>query len=310
MTVLSTPTPQDSNPFRHHFKFRFIILYFFAISIALGVVLGGILTADPELSQESFSQIILISNSAVMVLLCLLLIAKMVGFNMHVRDLVGSFPKNRSCWLLAMVLPVLLFSVGSGQIYFYTVAQLFPERALELIGGSVDLPTSQSSVWNVVVSAVTVAIIVPITEEFLFRGVLLHRWATKMGVLPGVIASSIFFGILHPNPIGLSVFGLVTSLIYLKTRSLWLVTAFHAINNGTVVGLGLLSSPSAPQNAEAVMQQLQTEWLVGCLLVLLSAPILLYFTAVFWPHHTARLPYFENNMKRIQPPPVIGGNVK
>ena len=300
MTGISPPASTDTNPFRDHFKFRFITLYFGAISIVLGMVLGGFSTAYPDLFEQSFSQIILISNSGVMVMLCLLLMAKMVGFNMYVRDLVGGLPFNRSCWLLILVLPVLLFSVGSGQVYFYAVSQLFPEQAVEIIGGSIDLPTSQSPLWEVVVSVVTVAIVVPITEEFLFRGILLHRWATKMGVLPGVFASSIFFGVLHPNPLGLTVFGLVTSLIYLRTNSLWLVAAFHAINNGAVVGLGLLSSSSAPQSQEAVLAQLQTGLLVGSVLMIISAPVLLYAAKMMWPHQRRKLPYFANHWRRVE----------
>ncbi|MEL7476525.1 MAG: CPBP family intramembrane glutamic endopeptidase, partial [Cyanobacteria bacterium J06555_12] len=269
-------------------------------SILLGAVLGGLAATYPEFFKQSFSQVILISNSAIMASLCLLLMAKMVGCNMYIRDLVGGLSFNRSFWLLVLVVPVLLFSVGSGQIYFYIVSQLSPDQAVQMMGGSIELPTSESPIWEVMLSAVTVAVIVPITEEFLFRGILLHRWATKMGVLPGVFASSIFFGVLHPNPVGLTVFGLITSLIYLKTNSLWLVTAFHAINNGTVVGLGLLSSPAAPHSPEAVLELLQTGLLVGSVLMLITIPVLLYAIKMLWPHQSVQLPYFVNHWKRTE----------
>lgn len=300
MTGISLPAPKDTNPFQENFKFRFMFLYFFAISMVLGVVLGGFSTAYPELFEQSFSHIILIANSAVMASLCLLLMAKMVGCNMYVRDLVGGLPFNRSVWLLALVVPVLLFSVGSGQIYFYIVSQLSPDQAVQMMGGSIELPTSESPLWEVVLSAVTVAIVVPITEEFLFRGILLHRWVTKMGLLPGVLASSIFFGVLHPNPVGLTVFGLVTTLIYLKTNSLWLVTVFHAINNGTVVGLGLLSSSAAPPSQEVMIEQLQDGLLVGSVLMAITLPVLLYAMKVLWPRQSGALPYFANHGRRME----------
>ena len=295
MTALPPVPPADANPFRYHFKFRYIVLYFFAISIALGMVFGSVVPAE-LLTVQSVYQIILVA--AVMTLLCMLLMAKMVGLNMHVRDLMGSFPFNRHCLVLAMVLPVLIFSIGSGQVYFYCLVQLFPEQTMEMVGGAVELPTQASPLWEIAVSTLTVAVIVPLVEEFLFRGVLLHRWVTKMGLLPGLIVSSAVFGLLHPNPVGLTVFGLVTSLIYLNTGSLWLVAAFHALNNGTVLGLGLLFSSTAPADPEAFLQQAQSEWMVGCILIAISLPFLLYFAKLFWPRRSIKLPYFRNNSRR------------
>ena len=119
-----------------------------------------------------------------------------------------------------------------------------------------------------------------------------------MGLLPGLIVSSAFFGLLHPNPVGLTMFGLVTSLIYLNTGSLWLVAAFHALNNGTVLGLGLLFSASAPDDPEVFIQQAQSEWMVGCILIAISLPFLLYFAKLFWPRRPVKLPYFRNNSRR------------
>ncbi|MGK7913501.1 MAG: lysostaphin resistance A-like protein [Synechococcus sp.] len=308
MTGISLPAPEDTNPFQDHFKARFMTLYFVAISIVLGVVLGGLSATYPELFEQSFSQIVLISNSAVMALLCLLLMAKMVGFNMYVRDLVGGIPSNRNVWLLALVLPVLLFSVGTGQVYFYVISLIDPDYAVQMMGGALELPTSASPVWEVVLSAVTVAMIVPLTEEFLFRGILLHRWIAKMGVLPGVFASSIFFGILHPNPVGLTVFGLVVALIYLKTHSLWLVAAFHAINNGIVVGMGLLSEQAAPHSQEMVLEHLRSGLLLGSILILITAPVLLYAMKVLWPHPSEKLPYFANHWRRMESRRLVARN--
>ena len=299
MTGISLPAPKDTNPFQNHFKFRFIALYFLAITMALGAVLATIPALNPEQHPELLPQILIVFNCAAMVLLCLLLAAKMVGSGMYVRDLIGGLSPNRSWWLLVLVLPALLFSLGTGQLYFYLMVQLFPEQALQVIEGGVEIPSSQSPVWEAAISAIAIAVVAPLAEEFLFRGILLHRWATKMGVLPGILASSVLFGILHPNPIGLTMFGLVTALIYVRTHSLWLVTAFHAMNNGIVGGLGLLSSQAAAPSAETIMTQMQSGLLSGGVLVLISAPVLLYFVKTLWPRQSERLPYFGNQLKRV-----------
>ena len=295
MPLINPATSEDRNPFRHQFKFRHLFLYFLSISFGLGIITSAFL--PPEFDLSSSQPYLVIFNAAVTILLCLLLLGKMVGSKMDVGALMGKFPPIRSWWLLLMVLPVMTFSLGSGQIYFYLAARLFPEQTLNILNSPVELPTTDIPMWESVLSGFAIAAIAPFTEEFLFRGILLHRWSTKLGIVPAVILSSIFFGCLHPNPIGLAVFGFIISLIYLKTQSLWLAICFHSINNGIVVGLSLLSSRAAPLDSEEMLQQLDSEWKFGCFLVLAAIPFLLYFAISCWPKAGTKLPYFANGIR-------------
>jgi hypothetical protein len=82
-------------------------------------------------------------------------------------------------------------------------------------------------------------------EELIFRGYPLQALMKGIGPWPAMIAMSCLFGLLHlqnPGSSALSVFntivaGMMLSLAYWKTRSLWLSYAIHL---GWNVGLGMV----------------------------------------------------------------------
>lgn len=88
------------------------------------------------------------------------------------------------------------------------------------------------------------------TEEVICRGYVQSSIASRYGMWPGLMASSIFFTLLHAmNPnlsffsiLNLFLFGLVFSLLYWLTDSIWLVGAAHSIWNfslGPVLGIAV-----------------------------------------------------------------------
>lgn len=86
--------------------------------------------------------------------------------------------------------------------------------------------------------AVSVCIIAPIVEEFLYRGVLLEHMRKRYNPLTAVIVSSLFFGIAHLNlHQGVNAFfiGLCLGVVYIKTNSLLASIFFHLANNTLVM---------------------------------------------------------------------------
>ena len=78
------------------------------------------------------------------------------------------------------------------------------------------------------------ALIGPICEEIIFRGVILEGLAKKYDPTKALIFSALIFGLVHLQPlqvIGAFFAGLILGWIYLKTQSLWVVIALHVINN-------------------------------------------------------------------------------
>lgn len=81
------------------------------------------------------------------------------------------------------------------------------------------------------------AIVVPVMEEFAFRGVLFSG-LKKHGTAFAVVASAIIFSLLHmdfSNVVFALIAGLVFGVLYAKTRNLWLTILIHALNNGYAV---------------------------------------------------------------------------
>ena len=78
---------------------------------------------------------------------------------------------------------------------------------------------------------VSLVLLAPILEEFLFRGYLLHRWSKKWGLWIGVLLSSAVFGVIHPDTLAAAVTGFGFAVLYLKTQTLWAPIVAHSIYN-------------------------------------------------------------------------------
>jgi hypothetical protein len=125
----------------------------------------------------------------------------------------------------------------------------------------------------------------------------LQRWTVKWGVTPALLISSLLFGILHTNVIGLFVFGLMMALLYIKTRTLIVPIACHFLNNLTAVGLEFVSQGSGTTETANILEQLRSDWWVGIVYMVLSAPWLITFIYKNWPKQPLGVPYFTNSSR-------------
>ena len=85
--------------------------------------------------------------------------------------------------------------------------------------------------WGALLAVVIVA---PLTEELLFRGVILRGLLLHYSAPKAIIASSLMFGLVHLNPwqaVGAVVLGGLFGWWYVRTRSLTLCIFGHAFNN-------------------------------------------------------------------------------
>lgn len=116
----------------------------------------------------------------------------------------------------------------------------FPAMAVQAIFGSFGyeptsaLSGSTDSIQSFVLEFFCVAILVPVMEEFAFRGVLMSS-LKKYGTGFAIVASALIFAMVHldfSNVIFALIAGLVFGFLYAKTENLWVTIAIHAINNG------------------------------------------------------------------------------
>ncbi len=132
----------------------------------------------------------------------------------------------------------------------------------------------------------------PILEEMGFRGVILHRWTRKWGLVPAALLTSLFFCLLHLNLPGTFLLGLVLCAVYVRTGSLWLAIGLHAANNLAALLVGLL--PGAARIAAGVLTPADLRrglpWAVATLAVALP-PLGIYVLRAL--RNPVALPYFR-----------------
>lgn len=94
-------------------------------------------------------------------------------------------------------------------------------------------PAGGSSWTNLVYIVITFAVLPAVTEEYIFRGILLAEYS-EYGVSTAVILSGLMFGMLHFNLSQLPVyifFGIVSAYAVYVTQSLWSAFLLHFLNN-------------------------------------------------------------------------------
>lgn len=112
----------------------------------------------------------------------------------------------------------------------------------ELLGdlGAKKLPSvlGQGGGWlNFIVEFLGVAVLVPMMEEFAFRGVLLSS-LRRYGTGFAIAASGFIFGLAHmslTSVVFATISGIALGIAYVLTGNLWVTVFIHALNNGIVV---------------------------------------------------------------------------
>lgn len=107
---------------------------------------------------------------------------------------------------------------------------------------------------NGLVMFFSIAVLPPITEEFLMRGTLLESWRRTSPVW-GAVLSSALFAFLHLAPSNFIVYfgmGMAFALVYLITRNVWLTVVMHFVNNLAAVMSALVIKADPGSYAELV----------------------------------------------------------
>jgi membrane protease YdiL (CAAX protease family) len=133
-----------------------------------------------------------------------------------------------------------------------------------------------------------VAIVAPIVEELIFRGLILHGLRRNYNAIVAVIISALLFAFIHLNPWQFPatfVLGLLLGWIMVRTRNILLAIIGHSINNLLV----LLTITYWEQiNTHAIFLMEQKELLqVSSWLILLSV-ILIILATTKWSKITKK----------------------
>lgn len=163
----------------------------------------------------------------------------------------------------ALFVPVTFIVLGL-HVLLYEVARLYP---LPDLAESIFARLEQAPWW---LAALPLVIVAPVTEELLFRGVVLSGFLRNYRTATAVVLSSLLFAAIHVNPaqlVGAFALGITMAWFFVRTRSLWLCLYGHAFGNGLEVLLLYVALP-LPKWSEA-REPFEVLWLDAAAVVLL-----------------------------------------
>lgn len=214
---------------------------YFVAQVVLGAAIGFVLIAQGT-SPEDLAALFE-SDGATILLLALAGAAALAGVGLVAlvrRRGFGMFGLRRVSWrwlLLGAGAVVLVLAANVGIFALYAALTGDTSDPQEALKG-VALGTTPRFTLVVLLGGV----LVPLTEELLFRG-LLYAWLRRWGVPLAVVASALVFGLFH----GFSVvfftaafLGAISALLYEKSGSLWPSVVMHSLNNALAFALSRL----------------------------------------------------------------------
>jgi membrane protease YdiL (CAAX protease family) len=203
------------------------------------------------------------------------------------RRVFGSRLQTGDLPLTAAVVPVALLTMASALLLYVPLSYVAPDfvRRLLLDDSLFDATTVKQ--WLLL--ALGAAVIAPIMEEVVFRGIVMQRWAYRWGTRRGVIASSALFALLHGEWLGHFLFGILMSLLYLRTRRLWVPIVAHGINN-LVLSLPVLWRIVAhlPPDPPETLASFRAEAWLGAPALAAGLLLLWFYLRRYWPDGSVR----------------------
>ncbi len=245
----------------------FLLSFFLAITLVITSLNTSVITQTEEFH---------IIGSIVLLTILFSILLQFRSYP-HLWSSLTSPPQQTQSWnILFIVIPLLILSTGTGWLWEFLQLQFFPtylENQWEWMKDNPLINTS-GGVVSFIIVFISVAIIAPIVEELLFRGVIFDKISQKWNAKTGIFLSSLLFGLLHMEPIGASLFGAVMCLIYLRSRSLLIPIICHALNNTAAI---LLSYGYPIEIALfETKQQLYSQAWIGISLLLMGG------ISIFW----------------------------
>lgn len=204
--------------------------------------------------------------------------------SVHIRRFVGAPPRDLRAWVPVLVaLPLIPLAIGAMWFQLYALSFAIPELIEKFLNADIGAPTLIPG--EPVRSGILVlqaVVLYPVVEEVVFRGMLLHRWRRKWGNRAAVLGTSLAFALLHADVLGSFVFGIVMVALYVRSGTLLLPIACHALYNGCLViweawDLLGVDPIGAVESVPEGLAGLRGDWPFAVICLALSLPILLMF---------------------------------
>ncbi len=293
-------------------KIRFIFVDFLFVTLLLTLIYAVVINivlnifnienADSALELADNEILFLILYFLGVNLICIINIYKLKKNQIEIKDIFGNISLQKVPWMLVLIL---LFAseclfTGSSQIVIFIshiIAPGFAQSTLKNLSDHYYLHTENIVITILYLFAYfsSVIIIAPIAEEFIFRGIIFHRLATKWNVLSGIILSSFLFGLMHGDILILSKIGfaIVATIAYLISKKLIVPILLHVIHNSLLFLYEIAPNLSLLKDI-GVWDEITGKYFIFGLINIIISSVILYlcWTKADSPQ---KLPYFYNS---------------
>ena len=129
---------------------------------------------------------------------------------------------------------------------------------------------------------IKVAVIAPIVEELIFRGLIFNGFRKNYNGFVAVFMSALLFSLFHLNPWQMPatfVLGLLLGWLMLRTNNIFVAIIGHSINNSLVL---MIVTYGDRIQENAILLQEKPQLLTFAGLVMGLSLILIYFTSIPW----------------------------
>lgn len=128
--------------------------------------------------------------------------------------------------------------LGIVSIYFNLLVNLskyFPVIEKSIIQYSEMVSDTEITLtYEKILYGIAVALLFPVIEELLFRGIIMQEFLSTMGRIPSIILSGLIFGLMHGQPIQIGyafICGMIISSVYFYSRSIYISILTHTVFN-------------------------------------------------------------------------------
>lgn len=192
---------------------------------------------------------------------------------MTLRQIV--FVQGIARWLLPIAGLSLLIMVFSTSIFWLLLRGLMATAPVlvNLFLAPQPLP---DAIWYLAATGFIVAVIAPVAEEFVFRGVLLNQLMGAFGLWKGIGITSLIFAVFHLNFFGAFLFAVIASLLYLKTGNLLAPILLHIANNTLAVYQAFVDTSFMDWLTVTSVNELYTKAAPNLIALIASTALLLF----------------------------------
>lgn len=208
-----------------------IIIYLFSISIVSGIIFCVIKVNHREIGNFVLNTLSLILQ----VIILISLLIKLKPSSNNILCVYEDFKKRISMLEVAEVtLTKICISVGGSKLIVSFLYYLDPSAVNNFISESGSMI---NSVRNYIINLILLLIVSPITEEMVFRSVILNRLIKKFNLCTGIVVSSIIFASFYAGSgiAGALALGIINCILYIKYKNILITIFINLINNAIVL---------------------------------------------------------------------------